>query len=112
MSPSQRQAYGESSVRVTDEGFVLSTTRDVFSARWDDVRRISAFKRDLVTTDSVCLEIFLHASGEIWELCDETDGFWELVRAIKRVYPESQQEWQRAVMHPAFAERHTLILER
>jgi len=92
-------------------GFTLhSGEANAASINWLDVRRIVAFKRDLGTSDIVCLE-FLLPTGT-FEVNDDVGGFWDLAQRIKDVFPDSDQEWEVRVVKPAFAENRSVIYQR
>lgn len=67
---------------------------------WDEVAFIKLFKRDLVTTDLVCIEIgFAEMAIEINE---EEAGFDRLAAAIQERFPKSKAQFSQ-VLFPAFA---------
>lgn len=84
----------------------------VGTVQWDDVEKVTAFKRDAGTIDFVCLEFLLSPNRTYWVLHDEVEGFWALVARIKEVFPDSDQRWEERVVKPAFAENATVILQK
>lgn len=100
----------------------IAFTRDEFELRkgeafvggvkWREIRKIVAFKRDLVTSDAVCLKFHLVGQDEVLQVNDDVGGFWDLARRVKEVFPDSDQEWEAMVVKPAFARSTRVIFER
>ena len=91
-----------------DDGF------DLYSgdALWREVDKIAVFKDDLVTYDLICMEFIIGTKNEVFEVNEEVEGFWEMVKRIKEVHPTSRQDWEAIVVKPAFARNPTVIYER
>lgn len=100
-------------ISLTHEGFELHRGGvSVGGVAWREVERITAFKRDLITVDSICLEFKLAGEKGFFEVNDDVGGFWELVGLIKEIFPTSLQDWEEAVGKPVFAPNITVIYER
>jgi hypothetical protein len=76
---------------------------------WSEVRRATAFKRDLVTTDLACIEFEL-ASGS-FEINEEIPGWQGLVDLLDQYLPGARPyaEWWPEVVKPPFEARKTPI---
>jgi len=62
-------------VVVVAAGFALwSGGRCVAAARWSDVRRLRAYRRELASSDALCVAVEL-ADGSLMELREEAPGF-------------------------------------
>ncbi len=68
--------------------------------KWEDVRYVEVFKKDLLTTDVVCMNLRL-VSSDWFLLTDEVTGFVELVRTINRLW-DLGEEWYGKVLLPPF----------
>jgi len=96
----------------TNRGYELRAGSDPLRHfAWSDVERITAYKVDRLTWDTVCLE-FQSSSGVVCTVCEETEGFWDLVGDLKRALPTSEQDWEHAVIPTAFAENRRVIFRR
>ena len=96
----------------TNRGFELRAGNDLLChVAWSDVARITADKVDRLTWDMVCLEI-QSSAGVVCTVDEETEGFWDLVGDLKRALPTSEQDWEHAVIPPAFAENRRVIYLR
>jgi hypothetical protein len=79
---------------------------------WREIDKITVFKEDLLTYDVVCMEFMLGAKNEVFEVNDDVEGFWGLVKRIKEVFPTSRQDWEAVVLKPAFDRNPTVVYER
>ena len=110
---SDRLTRASASVAVFDSGFVLHEgSREVGRIRWDDIRRVEAYKRDSVTYDVVCLSVVTDAAGDEWELNDELLGFWDVANAMPAALPGFDARWQESVVKPAFAANRRVLFTR
>jgi len=92
----------------TDEGglsLAISDGRGWYVA-WSAIERIETFKRDLITTDDVCLS-FLTATGA-HVVDEEMDGWDALCRAMSARFAIAA-DWFDVVVQPAFATNHRVL---
>jgi hypothetical protein len=80
---------------------------------WSQITHVTAFKRDLLTTDCVCL-LFAMSDEKGIELDEEMKGWTELLEAMPNYLPGCKQmsEWLFSVTSPAFAINATEIYSR
>ena len=83
------------------------------SARWTDVVRARAFKRDQLTTDLICVAFGLRDGSEIL-VHEELPGFEQFLVAAEVKLPGMQPRsaWWEVVAKPAFAPNETVVFER
>jgi len=91
---------------------VMRGTRRLGSARWDDVVRVRAHKRDDLTTDTICLDVELR-DGTRWSLDEEASGWKRFLDVAERALPGMLPftTWFPRVAQPPFAVRELLIFE-
>ena len=79
---------------------------------WSDVRRATAFKRDLVTTDLACIEFEL--ASQSFEINEEIPGWQSVVDLLDQYLPGAlpYAEWWPEVLKPPFETRKTPIFDR
>ena len=102
------------SIIVTDLDLaIVRGERPIRAARWDDVVRVSAYKRDELTTDLICLDVVLRDASTCF-LHEEALGWEEFLDAAERALPGMHpfQAWFAEVSRPAFARNETLLFER
>lgn len=80
--------------------------------RWSDVDEIAAYKSDDFTYDTIWLEFNLPSKGEVFAINDNNEGFWDVVRTVKQIFPDSLQEWEQRVVQPPFARNWTELYQR
>jgi hypothetical protein len=76
--------------------------------KWADVTSIEAYKRDMVTEDLICLDIFLSA-GTIVTLHEELNGFEDFKTMMHQQLYLNNKDWMVAVMLPPFEECRTQV---
>jgi hypothetical protein len=99
-------------IRVIGAGFDVLNPADgslAASVRWDDVTRIQAYKRDLVTTDCICLRFERGPDRPAVELSEEWQGFADLFGALERRFPTIPPSWYVDIMTPAFEAKRTVL---
>ncbi|HEY0131529.1 MAG TPA: hypothetical protein VGB57_08990, partial [Allosphingosinicella sp.] len=79
-------------------------------AGFDEILRATAFKRDEVTTDLLCVEIEL-GNGESIELNEDVIGFDEWLRRVDAL-PGVDPDWRGKVTQPPFARNETVLFTR
>lgn len=67
--------------------------------RWDQILRVTAFKRDLVTTDLLCLLVLL--TDGIIEMHEDMPGFTAVEDRLNQTLAPVDG-WKSAVLFPAF----------
>jgi hypothetical protein len=98
-------------IRVRDDGFdIIRRSETDISIALETIREISAFKRDMVTTDLVCLEIavIVGTTCSVYELNEEMLGFDKLVQLLGKL-PRFLTTWRELVIKPPFSPRRTVI---
>jgi hypothetical protein len=80
---------------------------------WANVIRAEVSKRDLLTTDLVCLSLEL-AGGSSVEVHEELEGWQSFVASLPENLPGFPviEHWFSTVTHPAFKTNLTTIYER
>jgi hypothetical protein len=87
-------------IEVSLDRVVMRDGGDICSFAWSEVRRIVAYKRDLITTDQVCLEFEL---GDRTCIADEEASGWEELTSQMTKRFSLDAEWLARVVQPAFA---------
>jgi len=101
------------SARVTDDGLAIVRENEILdSVRWDDVRKIIAYKYDNGTTDEICLGFLAAAdANKPFEISEERPGFIAASEAMQKRFPGIPENWYQEIMVPAFARKETVLYE-
>jgi hypothetical protein len=100
-------------IRLFDFGFCLNEGElEVGCLQWSSVDQIIAYKTDDFTSDTVRLEFRNYQEGPVFFVSEDNAGFWALVSEIKRIFPTSDQIWEKAVIQPPFEDNRTEIFRR
>jgi hypothetical protein len=104
------------SISIDAAGFAVSQTRSssalLLSIAWSDVLRVTAFKRDRLIVDCICMAIA--TKDGTTEVNEEMAGWEAFTEALPRYLPGSMQ-WADCfsqVAFPAFATNETQIFAR
>jgi hypothetical protein len=104
------------SISIDAAGFAVSQTSrttPLLSVAWSDVLRVTAFKRDWLIVDCICMAIATK-DGRTIEVDEEMAGWEVFTEALPQYLPGSRQWadcfWQ--VAFPAFATNETQIFAR
>ncbi len=97
------------SIRLTDVGFhLLNEDRIVEVVDVRCVTQLVAFKRDLLTSDCICLRLE-RANADPVIVHEEMPGFTELFSLLTASFSGLDPNWYSRVMLPAFRANETMI---
>jgi len=111
------EAEYSSPIQIThdNERITLFDTSDEkeVSISWDNVRKVDAYKRDLLTYDMVCVS-FETLSEQSIEVDEGMKGFTELMEEASSALPGLTKfsDWYLNITQPAFATNLTPLYER
>ncbi len=93
-------------------GFAVLTTRGRrFPVSWASVRRVSAYKRDRVTTDEIWVAFESDEFAGVQEVSEEWPGFQELFGPMETELG-IRPAWYVEIMVPAFEPMHRVLFDR
>src|SRR5437870_3687615 len=73
---------------------------DPSELRWSEVEEVHAFKKDLFTTDLVCLAFKKSGREEYYQIHEEMAGYHDLLEVLPSRLPKFTMEWLFAVAFP------------
>jgi hypothetical protein len=77
--------------------------------QWSEVGQVHAFKRDLFTTDLICLAFKKTGKEEYYEIHEEMAGYHDLLEILPTRLPKFTSDWFSGVAFPAFKANHRVI---
>ena len=101
-------------VVVVAAGFALwSGGRCVAAARWSDVRRLRAYRRELASSDALCVAVEL-ADGSLMELREEAPGFDAFLDRASATLPGllPYGDWHHSLIAAAAGGEGIVLFER
>jgi hypothetical protein len=87
----------------------LSDKGDCTKLHWDEVEEVHAYKKDLLTTDMICLAFKKTAAEEYIHVHEEMAGYHDLLGVLPRYLAGFNLEWFSSVAFPAFDTNHQII---
>ena len=104
-------------IRCDESGFAVAlggsvSSEGAASLKWNEVKTVLAYKRDLYATDLICLG-FTSPAGTI-EVDEEMHGWTQLVERLPSFLPGTppMPDWWERVAKPPFAACVTKLFER
>ena len=98
------------SIEIDDETLRITRSREAVAFRWDDIRRVVAYKRDCLAADQLCFSI---SDGD-WEaeLNEDMEGWPELIRELPEKLDQfpPESEWFERLDQPPRA--NAILFER
>ncbi len=104
----ENSKYG--TIEIFEEGFQIKSTANPESTyiAWSDISEILTYKKDLVTTDLICLGWKTYEDALI-EVHEEMLGFKKLCESMLNKFKGISASWYMDVAHPAFETKLTIL---
>lgn len=99
---------------LADDGSLKFAPKDggVVTIAWTSLVEIRAFKKDLLTTDLVCLELHIDGLDGVYIIHEEMAGYQRVVEAMERFLPGFTTDWWRSVAFPAFETNYRTVWKK
>lgn len=78
--------------------------------KWTNITTILGYKKDLITYDTICLDIIFN--NRALTICEESEGWVDLLEALKKQFPRIPDNWYLDIMKPAFKTKLILLYDR
>jgi hypothetical protein len=87
-------------------------TAEQLQLHWNDIQVITAYKRDCLTVDLICLSF--SSRDQTVEIDEEMDGYASLVQDLPQYLEDASrfEQWFQQVAFPAFETKPTAIFRR
>lgn len=92
-------------------GFAETVRDKEVSVTWEDISKITVYKRDLYTEDQICLEFEL-CNGYNFILSEDALGWFQLIIHLNKQFPEVSLENIVKIAHPPFQRNETILFSR
>jgi hypothetical protein len=97
-------------VYVEEDGFIFQFKAKQEKIKWEEINTIIAYKKDLLTVDLVCIEIFYNNSQII--ITEEVLGWHHFVEQLRIVFPNIPINWYNDIIIPPFATNLTILYQK
>jgi hypothetical protein len=98
---------------ITDDVVTMfADGNEIWHFHWNAVTRIEAYKRDLFSTDLVCLDFFVESLKMTYPTHEEMQGFVALREQLHRHFPSVVKDWLPQVTFPPFTKNHRVLYEK
>jgi len=83
------------------ELIILKNDRKIINVQFNTVVKITAYKKDLITYDPVCI-VYTQQNGEVTEICEGMEGFDKVIKNNLRPFTPMVSDWFTNVNNGAF----------
>lgn len=94
----------------TENGMFITDKNSKIDIKWSDISTILGYKKDLLTIDTICVDIIYNKSS--LTVCEETPGWFQFVTKLKKQFPNIPSDWDTEIALPAFERKLTLLYDR
>ena len=88
------------------------TNGSIITIAWTSIVEIRAFKKDLLTTDLVCLELHINGVEGVYVIHEEMAGYQRAVEAMERFLPGFTTDCCQSVVFPAFETNYRTVWKK
>lgn len=93
-----------------ENGFTICYLNYTKTHKWTDITEINAYKKDLVTIDTIAMQI-VFGDKQI-EITEELPGWYQFVARTKIAFPSIPKDWDMEIVHPPFATNYTKLYSK
>lgn len=90
--------------------FEINNGSSRINVKWCEIEKIVAFKKDLLTYDQICLEIY--SNKKQFYCSEDFDGWNDFVKELNNQLPRLDKNWIRKVSQPPFEKSRTTIFSK
>jgi hypothetical protein len=94
----------------TKNGFEITVKNISHRYAWTNITCLTAYKKDNMTTDCICLDIFC-TDGTKYSIDEETPGWYMFVKTTKAQFPQINKLWDSEITTPAFKTNFTVLYD-
>jgi len=105
-----KSKHRKQKLHLLKNGFEINDGTTLINIKWDEIEKIDAFKRDLLTEDQICLEI--HVSKKIFYCSENFEGWVKFEKELKNQLSELDKNWFSKVTQPPFEESRITIFPK
>ncbi|MBZ4189604.1 SRPBCC family protein [Niabella beijingensis] len=95
----------------TNQGFLLQEKYLRSYYYWSDIETIFAYKRDLITTDEICLDLFTK-NGSCITVEESYPGWERFLKKMSDRFLFTPEDWEQKLMQSSFQTNLTLLFDR
>ena len=103
-------------IEIEGNGFSISSPQKKETTKkeikWNQIKEILAYKRDLFAVDLICLGFHLSDDANLYEVHEEMLGYKNLVETIESRFEVNPKDWWTKVAFPAFETNATVIWQK
>ena len=94
----------------TSEGFETNINNSKININWSEIETILGYKKDLITIDSICMDIITCSST--LTICEETPGWFKFLNQLRNNIEITPKYRDIEISTPAFKTNLTLLFDK
>lgn len=91
------------------DGFDITLCGIIYSVKWSQIKKLTAYKVDVFTTDAICIDIVL--ADNILTVSEETEGWHQFIEKFTVALPSINEKWEDEITRVPFQADETVIYE-
>ncbi len=95
----------------SESGFLMANQKPPAIYLWADIETIFAYKADWLTSDEICLDVFMNDQMFI-HLTEGTPGWYQFSERLLQHFPGIPKDWEFEMMSPVFETKFTLLFDK
>ncbi len=105
----------EAVIRTTDDGFeIVSSLAQQMFISWRNIVNVRCYKRDLITTDDLCIAITFLKDQTPWtqEVSEDIEGFEEFVAQLSKHVKLNPADWRLQTLAVPFTRSELTLFDK
>ena len=94
----------------TENGFKIKYENISEELKWTDILQINVYKRDMMTTDRITMEI-IYQNNRL-TLSEDLAGWFQFVLKTKEIFPSIPKQWDFEIIQPPFERNFRIIYQK
>lgn len=106
----EKQLIDDGVFTYNDSGFNLRIKDVSHDIKWTDIRTMFGYKRDDMTADTICLDVF--CDNEVgFRITENMPGWYKFLAKSKESFPQIEKNWDAKIAFPSFKTNLTVVYD-
>jgi len=92
-------------IELTENGFQVNYDEEIKQFEWSEIKKLTGFKVDRLTTDDICLKV--ESDNKVSFATEEFEGWRNFMNELLNKFPQIDKNWEENIAIPAFERNET-----
>lgn len=97
-------------IELTENGFQVNYGGEISNFEWTEIKKLTGFKMDRITTDDICLKI--ESDNKTTYVSEEFEDWRKFINKLQNKFPQIDKNWEGNIATPAFERNETELYDR